>query len=52
MIARLKGKYKGGQPKLGAEQVSEIKELINQRIPIKAIAQKYGVSRRTIYNYL
>lgn len=51
-IARLKGKYKGGQPKLSAEQVSEIKELINQRIPIKAIAQKYGVSRRTIYNYL
>ena len=51
-LAKLHGKYKGGQPKLSAEQVSEIKELINQRIPIKAIAQKYGVSRRTIYNYL
>ncbi len=51
-LAKLHGKYKGGQPKLGAEQVAEIKELINQRISIKAIAQKYGVSRRTIYNYL
>ena len=51
-LAKLHGKYKGGQPKLGAEQVAEIKELINQRVPIKAIAQKYGVSRRTIYNYL
>ena len=51
-LAKMHGKYKGGQPKLGAEQVAEIKELINQRVPITAIAQKYGVSRRTIYNYL
>ena len=51
-LARLKGKYKGGQPKLTTEQVKDIKELMNQHVPVTAIAQQYGVSRRTVYNYL
>lgn len=45
-------KDKGGQPKLTAQQVEEIKALITNRTPITQIAKQYGVSRRTVYNYL
>ena len=51
-LARLKGKYKGGQPKLTAKQIEEIKVLITNRTPITKIAKQYGISRRTVYNYL
>ena len=51
-IAKMHGKYKGGQPKLTAQQVEEIKALINNRTPITQVAKQYGVSRRTVYNYL
>lgn len=51
-LAKLHGKYKGGQPKLTAQQIEEIKALINNRTPITQIAKQYGVSRRTVYNYL
>ncbi len=51
-LAKLHGKYKGGQPKLTAQQVEEIKTLVNNRTPITQIARQYGVSRRTVYNYL
>lgn len=51
-LAKMHGKYKGGQPKLTAQQVEKIKVLINNRTPITKIAEQYGVSRRTIYNYL
>ena len=51
-LAKLKGKYKGGQHKLTNEQAEEIKTLVNNRTPITTIAKQYNVSRRTIYNYL
>lgn len=51
-LVKLHGKYKGGQPKLTAEQVEEIKALVNKRTPITTIAKQYGVSRRTVYNYV
>lgn len=51
-LAKLHGKYKGGQPKLTAQQVEEIKALITNRTPITQIAKQYGISRRTVYNYL
>ena len=51
-LAKLKGKYKGGQHKLTNEQVAEIKELVNKRTPITVIAKQYNVSRRTVYNYI
>ncbi|MDY4841010.1 MAG: recombinase family protein [Alphaproteobacteria bacterium] len=51
-LAKLHGKYKGGQPKLTVQQVEEIKALVNNRTPITQIAKQYGVSRRTVYNYL
>ena len=51
-LAKKHGKYKGGQPKLTAQQVEEIKALITNRTPITQIAKQYGISRRTVYNYL
>lgn len=51
-LAKMHGKYKGGQPKLTAQQVEEIKVLVNNHTPITQIAKHYGVSRRTVYNYL
>lgn len=35
-----------------AQQVEEIKALITNRIPITQIAKQYGISRRTVYNYI
>ena len=51
-LAKMHGKYKGGQPKLTAQQVEEIKALVNNRTPITQIAKQFGISRRTVYNYL
>ncbi|MBP3706670.1 MAG: recombinase family protein [Clostridia bacterium] len=51
-LAKLHCKYKGGQPKLTAQQVEEIKTLVNNRTPITQIARQYNISRRTVYNYL
>ena len=51
-LAKLHGKYKGGQPKLTAQQVEEIKTLVNNRPQITQIARQYNISRRTVYNYL
>lgn len=51
-LAKMHGKYKGGQPKLTAQQVEEIKALITNRTPITQIAKQYGISRRTVYNYI
>lgn len=38
-LAKIHGKYKGGQPKLTAQQVEEIKALVNNRTPITQIAK-------------
>jgi len=51
-LAKLKGKYKGGQHKLTNEQAEEIKALVNNRTPITTIAKQFNISRRTVYNYL
>ena len=51
-LAKLKGKYKGGQHKLTNEQAEEIKTLVNNRTPITTIAKQFNISRRTVYNYL
>ena len=51
-LAKMHGKYKGGQPKLTAQQVEEIKALVNNRTPITQISKQYHISRRTVYNYL
>jgi DNA invertase Pin-like site-specific DNA recombinase len=51
-LAKLKGKYKGGQHKLTNEQAEEIKTLVNNRTPMTTIAKQFNISRRTVYNYL
>ena len=51
-LAKLHGKYKGGQHKLTNEQAEEIKILVNNRTSITTIAKQFNISRRTVYNYL
>ncbi len=51
-LAKLHGKYKGGQHKLTNEQAEEIKALVNNHTPITTIAKQFNISRRTVYNYL
>ena len=51
-LAKLHGKYKGGQPKLTALQKEEVIRLKQKGVTITQIAKQYGVSRHTIYNYL
>ena len=51
-IAKMRGKYKGCKHKLNAEQIEELKKLVaSKAIPITKIAQKYGITRQTVYNY-
>ncbi len=52
-LAKQKGKYKGGKPKLTATQIAEIKELAkDHNTNITQLAKDFNVSRRTIYNVL
>ena len=50
-IAKSKGKYKGRKKSLDDEQIIEIKKMILDGTPKKIIAQKMGISRRTVYRY-
>lgn len=49
-IAKAKGKYKGGKPKLNDEQVAELKARRANGESPSALATEYGVSRATVYN--
>ena len=49
-IAKAKGKYKGGKPKLSEEQVNELKSRRANGESPSALAKEYGVSRATVYN--
>jgi len=51
-IAKAKGVYKGGRPKLSAEQVLAVKKLKDEAVPIAQIAREMGCTRQTIYNAL
>ncbi|MGN0095954.1 MAG: recombinase family protein [Corynebacterium sp.] len=51
-LAKKKGKYKGGQPKLSAEQVEEVRQRVAANEGKSAIARDLGVSRQTIYRAL
>lgn len=50
-IAKTKGKYKGRKKSLDDNQIIEIKKMILDGTPKKIIAQKMGISRRTVYRY-
>ncbi|MFT4086188.1 MAG: recombinase family protein [Gordonia sp. (in: high G+C Gram-positive bacteria)] len=51
-LAKAKGKYKGGQPKLTAEQAARMRERRDGGESIGALARAYEVSRQTVYRYL
>jgi DNA invertase Pin-like site-specific DNA recombinase len=51
-IAKTKGVYKGGQPKLTAVQAEDLREKARQGATKAELARAYGVSRETIYTYL
>lgn len=48
--ARARGRSGGRKPKLTSQQVKEIRRLLSDpTIPVSQVAQRYGVSRTTIY---
>lgn len=51
-LAKIKGVYRGGKPKLSLEQVTALKEKIQLGIPKAKIARDFGITRETIYQYL
>lgn len=50
--AKARGVYKGGKPKLTAEQVAEARELIAAGVPKTKVARDLGVERTTLYRHL
>ena len=51
VAARARGRAGGRKPKLDARQIREIKRLMSDpNIPVSQIAERYRVSRTTIYN--
>lgn len=51
-LAKAKGKYKGGKPKLDAEQVAQLKQMIANGFPKAAAARKFNITRETVYQYI
>ncbi|RRA50355.1 recombinase family protein [Acidipila sp. EB88] len=49
-VAKAAGKYRGGQKKLTAEQVEQLKAKVEMGLPIARLAREFGVTRQTIYN--
>lgn len=52
-IAKLKGKYKGGKNKLSKDQTLELRHLVaSKQLSVSKIADKFNISRQSVYNYL
>lgn len=51
-IAKAEGKYRGGKPKLKADQVVALKARVATGVPKAAVAREFGISRETLYSYL
>lgn len=51
-IAKAAGRYKGGQPKLDAEQAAELRRRKDAGERVADLAREYGISRQTVYGYL
>lgn len=51
-LAKAKGKYKGGTPKLNADQVVELRKMIADGFPKAIAARKFRISRNTVYQYI
>jgi len=52
VAARARGRVGGRPDKLKKDDIKLVKTLADNKIPIKNIAQKFGVSRTTVYRYL
>ncbi len=53
VIAKQKGRCKGGQKKLSDEQIKEIKALVSvKRLHITEIAKQYKITHQTVYNLM
>ncbi|WP_168700896.1 recombinase family protein [Gordonia paraffinivorans] len=50
-LAKRRGIYKGGKPKLTADQAAEVASRVVTGESVAALAREYGVSRQTIYRY-
>ena len=50
--AKAQGKHIGRRPKLSKMEIKELVRMYREGVPIKRIAEKFGVSRQTVYNYL
>jgi DNA invertase Pin-like site-specific DNA recombinase len=51
-IAKTKGVYKGGQPKLTPAQAVELRQKAAEGVPRVHLARHYGISRQAVYDYL
>lgn len=51
-LAKAKGKYRGGQPKLTADQAAELRRRHAAGESVAALGREFGVSRQTVYRYL
>lgn len=51
-LAKARGKYKGGQPKLTDTQAAELADRKRAGESVAALAREYRVSRQTVYRYL
>ena len=51
-IAKAKGKYKGRKKALDSERVAELKKLKAEGVSVTKLANDFGISRQSVYNYL
>jgi len=51
-IAKAKGVYKGGKPKLNPDQVAQLCHLAHAGEKKAVLARQFGISRETLYSYL
>jgi len=51
-IAKAKGVYKGGKPKLNPDQVAQLCHLAYAGEKKAVLARQFGISRETLYSYL
>lgn len=51
-LAKAKGKYKGGKPKLDDDHVAMLKHWVADGIPKAEVARRLSITRETVYQYL
>ena len=52
-IAKGKGAYKGSKKKLTSSQIQELRSIYYKKeISVSELGKKFGISRKSVYNYL